>query len=82
MAFRGMLAPKPRQCPYLFPSDGMNGRRPILGTTDMQATLIQFHLMPLQRHHLARPQPMPVGHEDYGGVPVAVPAGFAGMGHQ
>jgi hypothetical protein len=52
----------------------------ILGTTDMQSTLIQFDLMPLQAHHLTRSQAVWVGQEEHGCVPMAVPAGFAGMG--
>ena len=38
----------------------------------MQSAGIQLDLMPLQIAQLGSPKPVPVGHQDHGGVPVTV----------
>src|SRR5262249_39145664 len=39
---------------------------------DMQPTVTEVEGVPAQRHELARPQPVPIGDQDHGGVAVAV----------
>ncbi len=48
----------------------------------MEPTRGKLHLMPLQIAHLGRPQAVPVGDQDHGGIAVPVPAAFPRRSHQ
>ena len=41
--------------------------------------MLKVDLVPAQRHQLAHPEPVAVGEEDEGRIPVAVPADSAGV---
>ena len=50
----------------------MDGRRAALGPIDVQPAVAEVDRIPPQRHQLGRPQAVPVGEQDHGGVAVAV----------
>jgi hypothetical protein len=50
----------------------MNARRPSFAAPNVQAPGIQLDLMPLQVADLRRPQTVPVGDQDHGGVAMPV----------
>ncbi len=47
-----------------------------LGPPDVKHRAIEAHLIPTKVADLGRPQPMPEGDQDRGGVPMAVSVGF------
>ena len=54
---------------------------PCLDPADVQGGRVELDLIPAQVHQLGRPQAMPVGHQDHGGVAVAIAVVFGGL-HQ
>src|SRR5215510_14761654 len=53
-----------------------------LDAVNVQATLGQLDLLPLQVAHLRGPQTVSIGHQDHGRVAMPIPAMLAGAVHQ
>src|SRR5258708_24142199 len=60
----------------------MHARNPVLDAVNVQATLGQLDLLPLQVAGLRGPQAMAVGDQDHGCVAMPVAAMLAGAVHQ
>jgi hypothetical protein len=62
--FRLLLALQPPQRPQLVAEDWMGAGRALLDPTNVQGGRPELDLIPAQVNQLARPQAMPVGHQD------------------
>ena len=51
----------------------------LLKPTDVQRGRPEVHLIPAQVYQLGNPQAVSVGHEDHGGIPVAVAVARGGL---
>ena len=60
----------------------MYAGNPVLDTVNVQATLGQLDLLPLQVAHLGGPQTVAVGDQDHGRVAMPVAAMLSGAVHQ
>src|SRR5262245_66176819 len=67
-----LLALELAQGSQLTAGNGMDSRRTILGSIDVQSTVTEVDRIPTQGHKLACPQAMPIGDQDHGGVAVTV----------
>jgi hypothetical protein len=66
------FALEPPQRSQLIAYDRMGAWRALLGPADMQGGRPEVHLIPAQVNQLGNPETVPIGHEDHGGVPMAV----------
>ena len=69
---RVLLALEPAQRPQLAAGQRVDGLRAALEPAHMEAAMGKIDGVPAQRDQLARPQAMPVGDQDHGGVAVAI----------
>jgi hypothetical protein len=60
----------------------MRARIPILGTPDMQQTLLQIDLIPSQGHQFRYPERMPEGDQDQGTITMPVTTHLTSSPHQ
>ena len=67
-----LLALEPAERPQLAAGQRVNRLRAALEPAHMQAAMGKVDRVPAQRDQLARPQAMPVGDQDHGGVAVAI----------
>jgi hypothetical protein len=79
---RGLLTLQTAQCPQLITLQRMYAQRPALAPVDMEPARRQLDLVPLKIADLGRPQAVPIGDQDHGGVAVPVPAAFPRRCHQ
>ena len=73
-----LLALELAQGSQLTAGNGMDSRRTILGSIDVQSTVTEVDRIPTQGHKLAYPQAMPIGDQDHGGVAVAMAVAAGG----
>jgi len=73
-----LLALELAQGSQLTAGNGMDSRRTILGSIDVQSTVTEIDRIPTQGHKLAYPQAMPIGDQDHGGVTVAMAVAVGG----
>src|SRR5262249_23142848 len=60
----------------------MNARRAPLCSADMQASLVELDLMPLEATDFTCSQPMTIGDQDHGGIAMTMAIHLAGRVHQ
>src|SRR5262249_33518377 len=74
-----VLAPQLTQRPHLVTADRMHAGNAIFDAVNVEATLGQLDLLPLQLADLRRPQTMAIGDQDHGRVAMPVAAILAGV---
>jgi hypothetical protein len=77
-----VIPPKVAQRPKFGAAQGLGARQAVLAPARMQQSLMQVHLLAPQGHQVRHTQPVPIGQQDHGGIPVAMASQVFGGSHQ